>query len=562
MKAYESVPSPDLTDTDPGSAAGLGATAVRGPATGLLSGSGVLTSTFWSWAGPVLITLLGGFLRFYRLSQPNAVVFDETYYVPDANSILHHGVELNHVKNVNQLLLQGNPNIFQKSYTAAACYPHKVPCLTGEVVAHPPLGKIMMALGQWTFGLTPFGWRFTVAVIGTVSILMVARIARRMTGSTLLGCVAGLLMALDGLELVLSRTSILDIILMFWILAAFGLLALDRDQTRARLEAAFAAAGPDDEAGPHLGIRWLRVGAGLCLGAACATKWNGIWYVAAFAGLALAWDLGARRAAGFRDWLTAGLRSETRWLPVWFGLAPLVVYVASWTGWFATSSGYDRNWGPQHGNHTPIWSTIDSWYQYNHWMLQFGLGLSTPQAYKSNPVGWMILARPISFYWCSQPSCGVRTGSASEVLAIGTPLIWWAGALALLFCLNWWIIGLIGDLVFDRKPKRDWRAGAVLLGVAAGWLPWIWYAWHDNRTEFYYYAIAFEPFLIIAITLCLGLIIGPARAGPGRRAAGAVAAGGYLVAVLLNLAYLYPILTAQVIPYSAWLSRMWFRRWI
>jgi hypothetical protein len=34
------------------------------------------------------------------------------------------------------------------------------------------------------------------------------------------------------------------------------------------------------------------------------------------------------------------------------------------------------------------------------------------------------------------------------------------------------------------------------------------------------------------------------------------------VAVLLNLAYLYPVLTAQVIPYSSWLSRMWFSRWI
>ena len=72
----------------------------------------------------------------------------------------------------------------------------------GELVAHPPLGKIMMAVGQWTFGLTPFGWRFTVAVIGTVSILMLARIVRRMTRSTMLGCVAGLLLALDGLEIV------------------------------------------------------------------------------------------------------------------------------------------------------------------------------------------------------------------------------------------------------------------------------------------------------------------------------------------------------------------------
>jgi len=548
MNAYESAPPTELAQDEPRAP-------VQAPgrtASGLLGASIGLGGTFWGWAGPVLIMLFGGFIRFYRLSKPNAVVFDETYYVPDSNSILRHGVEFNHVKNVNSLLLHGNPNFLLK---------------TGEVVAHPPLGKIMMAMGQWTFGLTPFGWRFSAALVGTVSILMTARIARRMTGSTMLGCVAGLLLALDGLEIVLSRTAILDIFLMFWVLAAFGLLVIDRDKTRARLAAAAEAAGPypgDAQYsgdGPQLGIRWLRVGAGLCLGAAVATKWNGIWYLFAFAALALAWDLGARRAAGFSRWLPSTLHKDLGWQPLWFGLAPLLVYVASWSGWFFNTSGYDRDWAPQHGNHTPIWSTIDSWWQYNHWMLQFGLGLTTSQSYKSNPAGWIVLARPISFYW-AEPRCGVKGGCASEVLAIGTPLIWWGGALALLFCLNWWIIGLIGDLVFKRKPRRDWRAGAVLLGVAVGWLPWIWFAWHDNRTEFYYYAVVFDPFLVIAITLCLGLIIGPARAGPGRRAVGSVAAGGYLVAVLLNLAYLYPILTAQVIPYSAWLSRMWFRRWI
>ncbi|HEY2640134.1 MAG TPA: phospholipid carrier-dependent glycosyltransferase [Streptosporangiaceae bacterium] len=514
----------------------------------------VLGSAFWGWAGPALIMILGGFLRFYRLSSPDAVVFDETYYVPDSNSILRHGVEFAHVNKVNNLLISGNPNFYQHSHGQ----------LVAELVAHPPLGKIMMAVGQWIFGLTPFGWRFSVAVIGTVSILMLARITRRLTRSTMLGCVAGLLLALDGLEFVLSRTAILDIIVMFWVLAAFGLLVIDRDQARARLAAA-AAAEECPTRGPKLGIRWLRVAAGVCLGCAVASKWDGLWYLLAFGGLAVAWDLGSRRAAGFRDWLIGGLRSDALWLPVWFIAAPLVIYTASWSGWFANSNGSYRNWAATNGNHTPVWSTIDSWYQYNHWMLQFGVGLSSFHAYKSNPLGWLILARPISLYWCagnSVPQCGVKPNFAQEVLAIGTPLIWWGGALALLFCLGWWLLGLIGDLVFGRAPRRDWRAGAVLLGVAAGWLPWIWYAWHDNRTEFYYYAVAFEPFLIIAITLCLGLIIGPARAASGRRAAGAVAAGGYLIAVLLNFAYLYPVLTAQVIPYSAWLSRMWFSRWI
>jgi len=520
----------------------------------------VLGSPFWGWAGPILVTIFGGFLRFYRLSQPDAVVFDETYYVPDTNSILRHGVELNHVSNVNSLLVRGDQNIFTLTNGH----------LTGEIVAHPPLAKIMMAVGQWMFGLTPFGWRFSVAVIGTLSILLLARIVRRMTRSTLLGCVAGLLLALDGLELVLSRTAILDIFVMFWVLAAFGLLVIDRDKTIARLARAADAAdseaiasGQRDEAGPRLGIRWLRVAAGFCLGAACASKWNGLWFLIAFAGLAIVWDCGARRAAGYAAWRIGSLRSDLKWLPVWFFVAPFVVYAASWSGWFATDDGYDRNWAALHGNHTPIWSTIDSWFQYNHWMLQFGLGLTTFQSYRSNPLGWLVLARPISFYW-SEPhasTCGTHC-TASEVLAIGTPLIWWGGTLALAFCLFWWLGGLIGDLVFGRTPRRDWRAAAALLGVAAGWLPWIWYAWHDNRTEFYYYAVSFEPFMIIAITLCLGLIIGPARAAPGRRAMGAIGAGGYLIAVLVNLAYLYPILTAEVIPFSAWLSRMWFHRWI
>lgn len=123
-------------------------------------------SAFWGWAGPVLVMLFGGYLRFYRLSVPNAVVFDETYYVTDGNSILHHGVELSHVAGVNRLLLAGDPNFYQRPGGH----------LVGEIVAHPPLGKIVMAAGQWMFGLTPFGWRFSVAVAGTLSILMLTRI--------------------------------------------------------------------------------------------------------------------------------------------------------------------------------------------------------------------------------------------------------------------------------------------------------------------------------------------------------------------------------------------------
>ena len=94
---------------------------------------------------------------------------------------------------------------------------------------HPPAGKWVIAIGEWMFGMTPFGWRFMVAVTGTLAVLMTARIGRRLFRSTLLGCVAGLLLSVDAMEYVHSRTALLDPLLMFWVLAAFGALVVDRD---------------------------------------------------------------------------------------------------------------------------------------------------------------------------------------------------------------------------------------------------------------------------------------------------------------------------------------------
>ena len=38
--------------------------------------------------------------------------------------------------------------------------------------------------------------------------------------------------------------------------------------------------------------------------------------------------------------------------------------------------------------------------------------------------------------------------------------------------------------------RRDWRAGAILAGLAAGYLPWFDY---QNRTIYTFYAVAFVP---------------------------------------------------------------------
>ncbi len=501
----------------------------------------------WGWIGPLLVTLFAAVLRFNRLSVPNAIMFDETYYAKDAWSILKHGVEWNVLPNpsnntdwLNQQIIAGHTQIF------AAC--SGTGC--GEYVVQPPVGKLFMAVGEWIYGLTTLGWRLAPAVFGTLAILVMCRVARRLTRSTLLGCTAGLLLSLDGLEFVLSRTGILDIFLMFFVLAAFGALVVDRDVSRARLAEAVVLR-PSDEAGPGLGIRKWRVIAGVLIGLACASKQYGVWYLLAFAGLCIAWDLGARRTAGLRGYVRGALVRDGKWLPLTLGVIPLVTYTLTWMGWLVTSTGYDRNYAQNAGFNVPVLAPLYSLFEYHREMVQFGVGLNTPHPYMSQPWDWFFITRPVAFFWTSYTdAAGLHVAKAGttgpwvqEVLAIGNPAIWWVSIPAMAFCLGWWL------------TRRDWRAGAALLGVAAGWVSWLPFV---SRTKFYYYSLEFEPFLIICIVLCLGLMIGPATVGLTRRAAGSVLAGIYVLAVLVVFWYFYPILSGKIIPYSDWLSHIWY----
>jgi len=48
----------------------------------------------WSgWRGPLGVTALAAIIRLPYLGQPNAIIFDETYYVKDSLSLLNFGYE-------------------------------------------------------------------------------------------------------------------------------------------------------------------------------------------------------------------------------------------------------------------------------------------------------------------------------------------------------------------------------------------------------------------------------------------------------------------------------------
>ena len=510
--------------------------------------------TRWSgWGGPLLVTLMAGVMRFYHLGSPKAVIFDETYYAKDAWALVHRGFEVNWDKNANDLILQHNGHI---PIPADAAY-----------VVHPPVGKYVIGLGELIFGFNPFGWRFMTALLGTLAILMLCRIGRRLFRSTFLGCVAGVLMSLDGLAFVMARTSLLDGVLMFFVVAAFGCLLLDRDRARAKLAAALPV-DADGRVRPDahiantlfLGLRPWRWMACLLLGLAIGTKWNGLYIAAAFMLLTLLWDVGSRKVAGASRPYVAALRYDL-FLVVIMIPVTISVYLLSWLGWILSpangTGGYFRNWAATAGkggfwsHFMPDWAR--SLWHYEHEVYEFNVGLHSPHTYMSNPWSWLVDGRPVSYFYESpspgSAGCPVNAGDkcAREVLAIGTPLLWWAACFALLYVLWRWAF------------RRDWRAGAIACGVAAGYLPWFMY---QDRTIFFFYSIVFLPFLCLAVAMLIGAIIGPPGSSETRRVVGAVGAGVLVLLITWNFIYFWPLYTGTAIPIDQWRSRMWLDTWV
>ena len=516
------------------------------------------SSRLWGWLGPLGVMLIAAVLRLWRLGEPEIVLFDETYYAKDAYSLLQHGYVREFTESANDRIVDGKlTEIFKPEVTQ---------------IVHPDGGKWLIAAGEQIFGMTPFGWRVSAAIAGALTVLILCRLVRRMTGSTLLGCVAGLLLATDGLHLVVSRLALLDIFVGLWVVCAVTCLVADRDWARAR----FAQAATTDVRGwgPVRGllVRPWRIAAGACFGAACGTKWSGLYALAAFALLSWAWDARARSALGVRvAWLRSAVVDG---LPAFVSLVVigLGVYLTTWFGFFRHRYEYEDRFGHGYGDE-PAWgayldSPATSWpgtwadalhslWNYHQMIYRFHTGdylAGKTHPYGSNPQGWLLLNRPVGIEAQndlprSTPGCNAEQGDTCmrQILALGNPVLWWVGAAALLVCIVLLVV------------RRDWRYTVPLLAVGTGWLPWLRF---DDRPIFLFYATAFVPFTAMAIALVFGWALGPPGADRGRRR---LVAGLLVVMLALQLAasaYFWPIWTGELITRSQWQGRMWFDRWV
>ena len=539
------------------------------------------------WLAPIALTLLAFGMRVVGLGNPHRFAFDETYYAKDAWSLLNNGFIENYLTDAD-----GNP---KTDINTDILDGHTQNVWNGDpsLAVHPDVGKWLIALGEKAFGMDPFGWRIASAVVGALMVLVMCRLVRRLTGSTMLGCVAGTLLMLDGLQFVLSRLALLDIFLAFFLLCAVACLVADRDWHRARLatlarrtEGGIALTGW----GPRILFRPWLLAAGVCFGLACGTKWTAIYPLGALGIFCWIWSSGARRSLGIRWPLVKGALLDG--VPAFLSLVvvALFVYIATWGGWLAHADQYeDKLSATQYRQYTghghcekesyvataldkdakwptatekdahgvgEVWQSLRSLWYYHQDVYTFHthfLDCST-HFYQSKPSSWLLINRPVGVAVTNDispdtPGCDAPAGSSciKQVILLPTPVLWWGGVIALLFSVVMWL------------GARDWRYGLAVVGVLSTWLPWLQY---DDRPIFLFYAVAILPFTVIAITLSIGTLIGPSRAPSRRRTVGVIVGGAFVILTLVNFAWFWPIWTNQMITHSEWLDRIWISRWV
>ena len=395
--------------------------------------------------GPVLV--LASLIRLVNLQSPAVLVFDEVYYVRDAWTLWNLGYEAEWLPTAD--FAGGDVTSFTR---------------VGDFIAHPPLGKWIIGAGMALFGPeNPFGWRIATAAAGIIVVLLVMVIARHLFNSITAASVAGFLVAIDGIAITMSRTALLDGILAMFILAAF--LAVLR-----HLDA------------PGWG-GWLLL-AGVLLGAATAVKWSGLFAIAAFGLWVVVVETLRIRTAhrGTRFvWRSAlaAIRSFALFVPV-----ALVVYVSSWAGWLLSAGGYSRSWAADAGGGGGPFGIAQALWKYHRDIYVYNIGLHSPHSYQSSPFSWLAMIRPTAFYYAPAGTDGL----VHYVTSVANPVVWWAGAIA--------IVALVVMVI----RKSTWQNVAILVGVAATYVPWLFFS---QRTVFQFYTVTLEPFLVLALVAVL-----------------------------------------------------------
>lgn len=424
----------------------------------------LFTKERWPVTVGYLIIGLFVFLRLWRLSLPMEAVFDEVYFPKMASQYL------------------AGEQFFD---------------------IHPPLGKLIIAIGELLFGNVTLGWRIMPALAGLAMLPVGYWASYQLTQNKVAAFLFTLWLSLDGLFIVYSRTGLMDGFMILFGLAAIGFAWQFYNQRQTGQQA------------------WLALLlTGTMAGLALAIKWIGGGFLPLVALMTL-----------LTLWLTKkpkfSLIDGLIWL-IAFLLIPALLYILPFLA----------NW------QTDFWANFALWHQQS-W--NYNIHLNATHPYASKWWSWPFLIRPIWFYYKD------IQGQITGVDAIGNPLLWWSSTLAVVYS----IMILTYSIVVWRRPqdqlidKKDfYRLLFMVGGWAAFYLPWV----RIGRVLFLYHYFASYLFALILTAFWLSRL----WANRQSRAVLFLIVGLIFVTALAFV----PIWIASPIDRSWFKQLMWFKSWI
>ena len=458
------------------------------------------------WVMLLIVTALAGGLRLWHLSTPKGYVFDEVYYAKDG------------------------------CYDAGIPYKQCNLDNPGEqtVTVHPPIARELIALSVRIFGNDEFGWRFASAVAGTLSVMLLALLAWKLFDSVVWGYAAGVLLATESLNFVQSRISMLDIFIALFVVAGFLFVLLDRRWIERRTPEPIGRSNTEllldipPEPVPSPILRPFRLAAGVAFGLAAATKWSGATALIGGIILTFAWERTRRAHAGSDRPVWEAFRDEAFGIFLFLLVVPIAVYVCSYLRWF-TQNHWD----------------VAGWAHLQRSMADFSLGLRSPHPYASPAWKWILMIRPVAYFFECPKKVGTTCITAQAITGMGNPFVFWLSVPAFVYATWAWI------------RRLDWRAGLVVVAIGAQYFPWF----LAKRTSFFFYMTPITPFLVLAVVYALRDIASVRVGVEGRTTLAPVA----WVAVFLSVAifaFFWPVLTGAVTSWNAWHIRMWLPSWV
>ena len=371
---------------------------------------------------------------------------------------------------------------------------------------HPPLGKALIAVSVYFFGMTPFGWRFAGAFFGVLMLLVLYIFIKNLFGKTPVAVCGTLLLGFDFMRFVQTRIATIDTYGVFFILLAyFFMYRYVTTAPRARFLRSLAPLALS----------------GIAFGLGCASKWIAVY---AGAGLALIYVIRLIHLA--KHYKTNGLPGFDFYLAktlffsvIFFVMAPLTIYYLSYIP-FAIGKGMTPGVGmladPE------FYQIVEN---NQALMLDYHGKLDATHPYSSWWWQWILDARPILYV--NSYFGDLRSSFA----AFGNPVMWWGGFVAMI---------IMAVRVF---MYRDGKALFILIGYLSQLVPWM----PITRIVFIYHYFPSTLFLVLALAHTFNTII-ERRRGSYRLAVYCYTASSGALFVMF-----YPALTG--IPATHWYFR-------